>query len=296
MFTRWQSRKNLEMIYKQLILKIFFVSLLTVLGGCGESGGDSARSLVADDDVVLVEVDGAPVTLPMLEFVMEARGVDEGDTEGMRGLLDELIRIRAVANRAAKEQVSNRPHVRAERMVKDSEIQYVRYLEHFQEHNPISEEEIRAVYDEQLERAGDRRYKIETIEFPSQAPALDQLDALRAGDLAFEQAIARATDESRIARRTDWIDASQVPADFAAVLAGAGVGDVVESLLPYQDKWLIVRVAEVDALAPPSFKEVREGIRRTLVRQQTQSMIEQTFEQAEITPMLPLEDAPADQP
>jgi len=248
------------------------------------------------DDVVLVEVDGAPVTLPMLEFLMEVRGIDEQDAEGMRELLDELIRIRAVANRAAEEQISNQQRVRAERMVKDIEIQYVRYLEHFQDNNPISEAEIRAVYEAQLERAGDRRFQIETIEFPEQAPALAQLDALQAGDMTFDQAIAQSSDEGRIARRTDWIDASQVPADFASVLAGTGAGDVVDSLLPYQGQWLIVRVAAVDALAPPSLDEVREGIRRTLVRQQTQSMIEQTFERSEITPMLPLEDASTDQP
>jgi len=284
------------MSFKNLILVGFMFSLLAVLGGCGNERGDSARSLVAEDDVLLVEVDGAPVTLPMLEFLMEVRGVDEEDTEGMRELLDELIRLRAVANRAAEEQVSTKPRVRAERMVKDIEVQYVRYLEHFQAGNPISDDEIEAVYQAQLERAGERRYQIETIEFPEQAPALEQLDALQAGDMTFDQAIEQSSSEGRIARRTDWIDASQVPADFAAVLAGTDAGDVVESLLPYQDKWLIVRVAEVDALAPPSLEEVREGIRRTLVRQQTQSMIEQTFERAEITPMLPLEDASAEQP
>ena len=284
------------MMFNRLILIIFISSGVAVLGGCGGSGGNDGPSLVADDDVVLVEVDGVPVTLPMLEFMMEVRGIDEEDTEGMRELLDELIRRRAVANRAAEEQISTRPRVRAERMVKDTEIQYLRYLEHFQEGNPISDDEIRAVYQAQLNRAGERRYQLETIEFTDQAPALAQLDALQTGELSFEQAIERASDEGRIARRTEWIDASQVPADFAAVLAGTSPGDVVESLLPYQDKWLIVNVADVDTLAPPSFDEVREGIRRMLLRDQSQSMIEQTFERAEITPMLPLEDASTEQP
>lgn len=282
------------MSFSRLIVICFMFFLLAAVGGCGDSEGD--YRLVTDDDVLLVEVDGAPVTLPMLEFLMEVRGVDEEDTEGMRELLDELIRLRAVANRASEEQVSSRPRVRAERMVKDIEVQYVNYLEHFQSENPVSGEEIRAVYDAQVERAGDRRYQIETIEFAAQAPALKQLDALRAGGVSFQQAVEQATVEGRIARRTDWIDASQVPADFAEVLVATDAGDVVESLLPYQGKWLIVRLAEVDVLAPPSFDEVREGIRRSLVRQQTQSMIEQTYERAEITPMLPLEDAPTEQP
>ena len=281
--------KNRSLIYILLTL-----ASMCFIGGCGGDPEGAGQALVAEDDVVLVEVDGAPVTLPMLEFLMEVRSVDEDDTEGMRELLDELIRLRAVANRAADEQISSRQRVRAERMVKDIEVQYVRYLEQFQRENPVTEEEIRSVYEAQLERAGEQRYKIETIEFREQVAALAQLEALQAGEVTFEQAVEQASTEGRVARRTDWIDASQVPADFAGVLASTEAGAVVESLLPYQDKWLVVRIVEVDALAPPSLKEVREGIRRTLVRQQTQAMIEQTFERSEITPMLPLDDAPAE--
>ncbi len=276
------------------LLTSFVITAL--LSGCG--GADNERDiggmLVADDDVVLVEVDGAPVTLPMLEFLMEIRDVDEEDTEGMRELLDELIRLRAVANRAAEEKISTRKRVRAERMIKDIEVQYVRYLEHFQQENQVSEEEIRSVYEAQLERAGDRRYKLEMIEFDQQTDALGQLEALRQGSLNFQAALERADAAGRVARRTDWIDASQVPPDFAELLNEAAAGTVVDALLPYQDQWLIVRVAEIDALDPPALDEVREGIRRTLSRDQTQAMIERTYDQAEITPMLPMEDAPSD--
>jgi len=270
--------------------------ITAVLSGCGgtDNERDIAGMLVADDDVVLVEVDGAPVTLPMLEFLMEIRDVDEEDTEGMRKLLDELIRLRAVANRAAEEKISTRKRVRAERMVKDIEVQYVRYLEHFQQENQVLEEEIRSVYQAQLERAGDRRYKLEMIEFDQQTDALGQLDALRQGSLNFRAALERADAAGRVARRTDWIDASQVPPDFAELLNETAAGTVVDALLPYQDQWLIVRVAEIDALDPPALDEVREGIRRTLAREQTQAMIERTYDQAEITPMLPMEDAPSD--
>ena len=179
-------------------------------------------------------------------------------------------------------------------MIKDIEVQYVRYLEHFQQENQVSEEEIRSVYQAQLERAGDRRYKLEMIEFDQQTDALGQLDALRQGSLNFRAALERADAAGRVARRTDWIDASQVPPDFAELLNEAAAGTVVDALLPYQDQWLIVRVAEIDALDPPALDEVREGIRRTLAREQTQAMIERTYDQAEITPMLPMEDAPSD--
>lgn len=282
------------MYYKSLILIFLYFIFIMLIAGCGQA--EQTRGLVQGDDVVLVEVDGEPLTLPMLEFLMEVRGVDEEDTEGMRELLDELIRLRAVANLAAEEQISSRPKVRAERLIKDMEVQYVRYLENFQLDNPVSDAEITAVYEAQLERAGDRRFKLVTIEFPEQGDALEHLEAIESGELDFQQAMERADAEGRVVRRTDWIDASQVPGDFAAILARTQAGSTVDALLPYEGKWLIVQLAEVDELTPPSLEEVREGIRLTLVRQRTQAMIDKAFQEAEITPMLPLEDESADKP
>jgi peptidyl-prolyl cis-trans isomerase C len=262
---------------------------VAALVGCGEQ--ETSHPLVEDDDVVLVEVGGEPVTLAMLEHLMKVRGVGEDDTEGMRELLDELIKLQAVANRAAEEGVSSRPEVRAERMIKDVETQYVRYLEVFQRTNPVSEAEIRAVYEEQAERAGTRRYRLETIEFEDQAAALAELDAIRAGQSDFEAAMQRAGEAGRTVRRTDWIDGSQVPPDFRAEIAKAEAGAVMETLLPFQGNWMIARVADVQPFEPPPLAELRDGIRRTLLRERSEAMIERTFEAAEITPMLPLENA-----
>lgn len=275
------------MIRKILILLSFSVPLV----GCQH---EPDHPLVESGDVVLVEVEGEPVTLDMLEYLMEARGVAEDDTEGMRELLDELIKLRAVANRARREGISDRPEVRAQRMIEDIQIQYVRFLEFFQAQNPVTDAEIEAVYAEQTERAGDRRYRLETIEFDDQARALEQLDDLLAGELAFERAIELASADDRVVRRTDWVDGSQVPPDFRALLQDAEADDIVESLLPYQGQWMIVRVIDTDSFAPPALDEVREGIRRTLLRERTQAMIERAAEAAEVTPMLPLEDASDD--
>jgi len=235
---------------------LIIIFLTSFLSGCQQS--EPTHPLVQEDDVILVDVDGVPITLSMLEHMMEVSEVTEDDEEGMRELLAGLI------------------------------------LQQFQLDKPVSDEEIRSVYQSQVERAGDRRYKIETIEFPEQPPALAELEALKAGQLTFQEAIDRATADGRIARRTDWIDSTQVPPDFASVLADTGAGDVVETLLPYEGQWLLVRVAEVEAFEPPALDEVREGIRRTLTRQKTEAMIERTYERAEITPRLPLNDADPD--
>jgi peptidyl-prolyl cis-trans isomerase C len=265
---------------------------VALISGCGE-GGDEHR-LVEPDDVVLVEVDGEPITLSMLEHLMRLRGVGEDDPEGMRELLDELVKLRAVANRADREGVSERPEVRAERLIKDIETQYVRYLEVFQRSNPVTDAEIQAAYQEQSERAGTRRYRLETIEFEDQSAALADLQDLQAGEATFDDSMRRAEQAGRVVRRTDWIDGSQVPPDFRAALAEADAGVVMDTLLPFQGNWMLARVAAVEPFTPPPLAELRDGIRRALLRARSEAMIERTAEAAEVTPMLPLESASAD--
>ncbi|MDT8438763.1 MAG: peptidylprolyl isomerase [Wenzhouxiangellaceae bacterium] len=264
-----------------LFLSSFFLA-------CSPTSDDP---LVSSEDTVMVEVDGEPLTLEMLEVQMEMRGIEEDDIDGMRQALEDMIRVVAVARRGDREAVSLRPRVRAERRLKDIEVRYLRYLEAFQADHPVSEEEIREVYDLQRERAGPYRYRLETIEFPGQGDALAMLDALTSGALDFRGALEQAGREQRIVRRTDWIDGSQVPPAFSDLLAATDPGRVLEQLLPYQDLWLIVRVAEREAFTPPPLDEVREGIRRTLQRERVQAMIDSTRSAVEVVPVLPLESA-----
>ncbi len=265
--------------------KLLLLMIIMVIAGCDER--DSG--LVNDQDVVLVEVDGQPLTKSMLEYLMTVRGVEEGDVDGMRALFDELIRLRAVANAAERDGVSLRSEVRAERMLKDIEVQYVRYLEQFQRDNPVTDQDVLAAYREQLRRSGDTRWQLETIEFPEQGAALETVGRLRSGELEFRQALEIAAGQGRLARRTGWVDASQLPPSFQPALAATPIGEVVDEVMPFETRWLVVRVAEREALQTPSLDDLREGIRRTLLREKSQAMIDLLFEQSEITPMLPLE-------
>lgn len=270
------------MKYRLLIIIIFLL-----ISGCDRP---PAEPLVSDEDVVLVEVDGQPVTVPMLEHVMTVRGVDENDTEGMRELLDELIRIRVMANAAESEALHQREDVRAERSVKDMEILYVRYLEKFQREHPVTDAEVEQVYREQTQRAGDRQYRVETLSFADQATASTALARIQDGEVTFA-GLAESLDAE--VGTPGWIDGTQVSPDFGIELARTGAGEVVDAMLPMQNRWLLMRVAETRANEPPPLEEVREGIRRTLIRQRSQGLIDELYEEAEITPMLPVDEAAA---
>lgn len=272
------------MRFKYLIL---LPSILLV--ACGGSG--SGSEAVGEDTVVLVEVDGTPVTLTMLERVMDARGVGESDHEAMRELLDELIRTQAVANAARREGLAEDPQVRAELRLGEMQSLYSHYLDRAGQSESMSEQDLRDVYEAQLERSGDTQYRIEIIGYKEQARALQAIQRLRDNELTVAELQAEASAQGLRVEEPGWVDRSQVPEEFAASLAETATGEVVAKPLQNGQGWFLVHVADKRELQVPAFEQVREGIARSLQQQQRQALVESLYDQAEITPMLPLEEA-----
>ncbi|MFU8832504.1 MAG: peptidylprolyl isomerase [Wenzhouxiangella sp.] len=271
-----------------MLISLFFGACLFALSGCGGQSHDDA--LIHDDDTVLVLVDGQPVTLPMLEFMMSTRGIAEDDHPAMRELLEELIRLRAVSNAARREGMDQEPQVRARRMIRDLETLQLRYFDQVYRDHPVTDEDIEAVYRGQLERAGDRQFRIETILYGNQAEALANLARVEDGESTFPELAARARSMGLPVDAPVWVDRSQMPEDVAILLSESDVGEVVGLPLQTPQGWRVIRLTETRPIAAPDLDEVREGIARHLVRQRLEALVEDLYEAAEVTPMLPLDE------
>jgi len=269
------------MNYKFLFL---FCSLL--LTACGQQPSSPEGN---DEEVVLVTVDGRPVTLPMLERVMSARGIGEEDHERMREALDELIRMQVVANAARAEGLDVAPEVRAELRLAELQTLYRHYINRAQQARPVREEDIAEVYEAQRARSGDSQYRIEFIAYHDQARALRAIARVEAGETDFGTLQQEAESEGLSVDEPGWIDRSQVPEDFAAALVQAEAGEVIAQPLESPRGWHLVRLLETRELQAPPLDQVREGIARSLLQRQREDLIQSLYDQAEITPMLPLE-------
>lgn len=220
---------------------------------------------------------------------MRQRGVGEEDHEQMRDLLDELIRLRAVANAAEREGLADTPEARAERKLRDLEALQIRYFSHIYEQFPVSDQDIRQLYQDQLARSGDRQFTFETVLFPSQSSALRAVAALEDGEAEF-QALARdgLFDAQRL-ERTGWVDRSQLGDEIAALLDQLEINDVVGAPLHTEQGWRVLRLSDTRPLEAPSLEAVREGIARQIINRRLEALVEDLYEAADIRPMLPLE-------
>lgn len=271
---------------KYLISCVF----IFVIGLAGCQSDEEAAGGGGDEDVVLVLVDGEPITLPMLERVMADRGVEENDHEAMREILDELIRVRAAANAAEAEGLDQEPEVQAEIALREMDSLYRRYMEKAEGEHEITESDIERVYRQQGERAGDTRYQIETIAYAETAQALSDLARLEDEATDWDSVVETAEANERSVERPGWIDGSQVPEEFANALAETQSGEIVPVPLEVSGGVRIVRVLDTRPLEVPPLDQVRDGIRRSLERERRQAIMETLYDEAEIEPMLPLEE------
>ena len=264
------------MNYKVLIF-ILFISMF--LMACQPTEPWSNK-----DDIVLVEVDGKPVTLPMLEFMMENKGVSADDTEGMREILDDLIRLRVVATAAETEGLAEQKSIRAERAIKDMEVLQLAYFSQAYKQFPIADEQIEETYRLQVDRAGEFQYQLQTVEYADQAQAISAIVGMADGSANFESLIEEANEERRSVQVTSWVDLSQVPERVRTSMRGAEIGDTLELPLPnpLNQTWLVAQVVDRRNTVSPPLEQVREGIARALVRQRLEALVEDLYDAAQI--------------
>ena len=274
-----------------LLISVFLAASMLLLSACQPTSSDP---FIDPEDVILVEVDGRPISLPMLEYMMAQRGVDEDDHEAMREVLEELIRLRAVANAAEQDGLADQSEVRAQRALRDMETLQLRYFSRIHEEYPVTDEDIRVVYENQLRRSGDRQFRLETIVYPSQAQALLAIASLEDGETDFASLREQARSDGLVVEPTGWVDRSQVGEELAPLFVEAEADDVLSAPLQTPQGWRLVRIAEQRDLQAPALEDVREGIARQLVRQRLEALVEDLYQASEITPMLPLEEAAAD--
>lgn len=275
------------MKYKLLII----LGVTVLVMGCSGNDADYQASHVHDDDLILADVDGQPISLPMLEYLMAERGVEEDDHDGMRDLFDELVRVQVVANAARREGIADEPRVRARRAVRDLEILQQEYFDRVYRESPPTEDELREVYEAQTARSGDRQFLIESILYGDQSEALRAIARVEDGEREFDELLASARATGLTVDDDLWVDLGQLPDSLSPLVAEADAGEMIGQPLQTANGWRVLRVVDSRPLDAPAFEEVREGIARHLVRQRIEERITELAEDAEVTPHLPLDEA-----
>jgi peptidyl-prolyl cis-trans isomerase C len=274
---------------------------LALLAGCGHKAADDGVIQLADAGPIVETVIGQPVQQRLLDALARARNWDISKPEFRERALKELTGLVLVADAARQEKFDRDPDFAA--TVELSRLQGISaasYAE-FQKHAQVDESVLRAEYDKQIAKVGGDEYDFANIVFSTEAEAIKATGEVLAGK-PFDKALEAHKTDARQARSFSHIRLAQMPEPLAQALQAMKPGDTTK--VPVQTKfgWHVVHLNGTTPYSPPPFDQVKDNLRRSLVKRAGEERVAKMREEAKIVltdpppPAAPLPPRPAGNP
>lgn len=255
------------------VLVVVTVLLLT---GCGSGGGGTDMSVPP-----VATVDGEPISRTLLEAYLSDQGIQEPSPEQRGQALQNLIRLQSVVNYTERIKFAAKSQVRAQLELARKRRLFELYTQHYAQENPVSTSDLRSAYSQRVKAAGGRQYKLRVVSYPDEKEAQDAILSLKQ-DRTFSELVEQARTDGHLVRELGWIDLSGFPEDYAATLKELEPGEHAPTPMRGPDGWMVVRLEDSRSFQPPSFRDVREGIRRDLEKKRVEAWVNTLREKAEV--------------
>lgn len=271
-----------------------FAAALCLLAACsGKEEGPSGPAGVlieAPAGPVVAQVGGEAITMPMLDVFARGRGMDPQDPAQRQQALDALIETVLLAQDARASGMLDRPEVQAEVALARLLQMSGRRIAAFRESVQVDEPELRAYYQQEVQRAGDEEYHLKHILFADEDAALAAAGEALRGQADFDALMAEyAAKGAQQARDLGWANRTQLPPELADAARQLADGQTAPVPVRTSFGWHVLhRVAARPFEAPP-YEQVREGARRQLVERAVADKVRALRSQADI--VLPGSDA-----
>lgn len=258
-------------------------ALLLIAAGC--EGPDNGETAAGEG---IASVNGIAITEEEFSAYAERRaGANAATLEPQmrEQLLNELINIELLAQAAktAKlhEQSPLKEQLAFQRETAMADAAMTQYLES----NPITEEDIRAEYEQRKGELGGTEYKARHILVESQEQAQEIIAQLEGGadfaEVAKEHSIEPGADQS--GGDLGWFSPAQMVPPFAAAVSAMEPGTRSDAPVQTQFGWHVIKVEDKRAVPPPDFEQVSQQIERFMTNQRIQAYINELRAKAEIS-------------
>lgn len=253
----------------------------------------NATAIKKEDAVAIVNGKYiAKTTLAELEKEIAQRS--QGQTFPKEKLIEELIQRELIIQDATKKHLEVSPEVSNQLEEMKKALLTQADLQNFLKTNPVTDEEIKAEYDNKVGGQNATEYKARHILVKTEDEAkkiIAELD--KKGDFA-KLANKHSLDakESQNGGDLGWFVASQMVAPFSDAVVKLEKGKYTKTPVQTQFGWHVILREDSRPQTPPSLDSVKEQLLPLLQRKKVQTMVENLRKQAKVEILVSLEDAP----
>ncbi|WP_284047373.1 peptidylprolyl isomerase [Guyparkeria hydrothermalis] len=251
----------------------------TPLGQSAGSANDNYATI--DGGKVIARINGSPLYRENLEVVKENLGAGVPESR----LVSRMVELRLLANQAREQGLDDDPSTQARiQNAVDNQLANT-YLTDYLANVEISEEELKAAYEEAVkDLGGEEQHRAAHILVKDEDKARDLLKQIQdGGDFA---ELAKEHSEDKVSGEAGgdlgWFSLDQMVEPFANAVAELEPGELDDELVETQFGWHIIKLEGVRKSPPPTFEQMRPQLEDSLRRKAVTQKIEELRAEANV--------------
>jgi peptidyl-prolyl cis-trans isomerase C len=255
------------------------VGLAAVLAGCEQlqdntpTTSTASASSVKDNSAVVATVNGAPITQALLDLYQEQmKSRQPGGNMDPMMVLEEVINLELARQSGTEQGLADDTRTQLQIDQQQRAVIASAAIQKFLQDNPISEEDLRKLYDEQVPKG--KEYKARHILVEEEAKAKELITELDGGADFSELAKKHSTGPSgKSGGELGWFSPKQMVAPFSEAAAKLEKGGYTKEPVKTQFGWHIIILDDLRDTTPPAFEQVKPQLQAFMQKQRVQEYI-----------------------
>ena len=243
-----------------------------------------SSSALAEEPKVIVEVDNFNLnTMHFAYFAAKQTPDGEPSAEQQIKLLNELVNTFILSNSAEGQALAQQPDLAAAIDVSRARLITQALIENTLENSPVTDDEIKAIYDEQYAGKTKQEFKARHILVKTEDEAKALIKQLDGGADFAQLAKENSTGPSSSAGGDlGWFEKDMMVKPFAEAVASMSNGTYSSSPVKTQFGWHIILREDAKDLGAVELAQVKDDITSSLRTQKLRALINKLREKAKV--------------
>ncbi|NNG13370.1 MAG: peptidylprolyl isomerase [Halobacteria archaeon] len=233
---------------------------------------------------VVATVNGTTITQSVVDVYTTQRRARQpaGEPDNRDDIIEELVNLELMRQEGLSKGLDSRPEIVATINQQHRTILAGAAIKDFMQNNPVSDEQVRQVYDTQIgvpsTEYNARHILVETREAADQVISL--LDSgSDFAELAKEKSIGPT---GKNGGSLGWFSSNQMVAPFSEAAAALEKGSYSKEPVQTQFGWHVILLEDTRESTPPPFEDVKDRLKNAVTNQQLQQHIQQVRQSAKV--------------
>lgn len=197
---------------------------------------------------------------------------------------EELVNREVLAQAAAKRGLDKDPAVAAQMRIAGQTVMIRAYFEDQAKANPITDAQLKSMYEAFVSQMGDKEYKARHILVDTEEEAKAIIAQLGRGE-SFEKLAkdkSKDTGSKDNGGDLDWGPAGRYVPEFGNALRSLQKGQTTPNAIKTQFGWHVIRLDDSKDMKPPKFEDVKENLRQRAQQEAISRLVQDLRSKAKI--------------